>query len=184
MPAPVTTVADLILARAAQRGQRLTNLKLQKLLYYAQGYHLAAKGEPMFDSALRAWEHGPVVPEIWHLHRGNVGWNSIEPVPTLPTVAAAYDGTVASVLDDFLGCSAEQLRDMTHDEPPWRVTRRINPGVQSPIIPLDLLGGYFRERWRLAKRTVHAGTELAAANVKERARAIIHRHDALFQRLA
>jgi uncharacterized phage-associated protein len=184
MPIPVATVADLILARAAQRGQRLSNLKLQKLLYYAQGYHLAATGEPLFDTPVRAWDHGPVVPEVWHLHRTDIGWLTIDPMPAVPAVADAFDATVGLVLDEFLGFSAEELRAMSHDEAPWRVTRQSNGGVASPIIPVELIGGYFRERFRLAGRHIAEAGGLTAAAIKERARSIIHRHDALFRRLS
>ena len=40
----------------------ISNLKLQKLLYYAQGTFLAVTGFPLFDDAIEAWTHGPVVP--------------------------------------------------------------------------------------------------------------------------
>lgn len=53
MTIPVATVADLILARAAQRGQQPSNGNLQKLLYCAQGYHLAATGDPLYDTPVR-----------------------------------------------------------------------------------------------------------------------------------
>jgi len=184
MPVPVATVADLILARSAERGQRLSNLKLQKLLYYAQGYHLAATGEPLYETPVRAWEHGPVVPEIWHRHRTDIGWLTIDAVPVAPQVPEVFAATVGLVLDEFLGFSAEELRAMSHEEAPWRVTRRANPDTASPIIPVEMIGGYFRERWRLAGRQVAEANGLSVAAIKERARAIIHRHDALFRRLA
>ncbi len=38
----------------------VSNLRVQKLLYYAQGHYLAAKGIPLFDEAIQAWSHGPV----------------------------------------------------------------------------------------------------------------------------
>ena len=43
-----------------------THMKLQKLLYYMQGYHVAALGQPLFSEAIEAWEHGPVVREVWY----------------------------------------------------------------------------------------------------------------------
>ena len=46
-------------------GERLTNLKLQKLLYYQQGYHLAAFGTPLFSEDVEAWMYGPVVPTVY-----------------------------------------------------------------------------------------------------------------------
>ena len=47
-------------------GDLISNLKLQKLLYYAQGIHLALNGQPLYPERIEAWQHGPVVPEIYH----------------------------------------------------------------------------------------------------------------------
>ena len=47
-------------------GDLISNLKLQKLVYYAQGFHLAISGEPLFDEKIMAWEHGPVIPQLYH----------------------------------------------------------------------------------------------------------------------
>jgi len=45
-------------------GDNLSNLKLQKLLYYCQGYFLAFNGEPLFKEEIAAWTCGPVVPSV------------------------------------------------------------------------------------------------------------------------
>jgi uncharacterized phage-associated protein len=42
-------------------GDVISNLKLQKLLYYAQGFYLAIYGKALFEEDIVAWEHGPVV---------------------------------------------------------------------------------------------------------------------------
>ena len=44
----------------------ITNLKLNKLCYYAQGWSLARLGYPLFDEEIQAWEYGPVIPSIYH----------------------------------------------------------------------------------------------------------------------
>lgn len=46
-------------------GDSITHLKLQKLLYFAQGVSLALKGKPLFKEELKAWNYGPVVPSIY-----------------------------------------------------------------------------------------------------------------------
>lgn len=43
-----------------------TNLKLQKLLYYIQGYFLALKNKPCFEEEIEAWAYGPVIPIVYH----------------------------------------------------------------------------------------------------------------------
>ncbi|GHU75690.1 hypothetical protein AGMMS49992_20150 [Clostridia bacterium] len=42
----------------------MTNLRLQSLLFYAQGWSLVLRGEPLFDDPIEAWDHGPVVPSV------------------------------------------------------------------------------------------------------------------------
>src|SRR3712207_5542810 len=39
--------------------------KLHKLLYYCQGHHLAATGQPLFSESVSAWDMGPVVGQLW-----------------------------------------------------------------------------------------------------------------------
>ena len=47
----------------------ITNLKLNKLLYFAQGVFLARTGKPLFDDDFEAWPYGPVVPAIYHKYK-------------------------------------------------------------------------------------------------------------------
>ena len=49
----------------------ISNLKLQKLLYYAQAWHLALYGEPLFRDRIEAWVHGPVVPPVFGAFKHN-----------------------------------------------------------------------------------------------------------------
>ena len=59
-------IAQLLLSKAAEGNQELmSNLKLQKMLYYEQGFHLAAFDTPLFDENIEAWMFGPVVPEVY-----------------------------------------------------------------------------------------------------------------------
>ena len=68
---PVEDVANfiLILGNQYDDGDPISPLKLQKLLYYCQGIHLAAYDCPLFDEDIEAWEHGPVVVSIWYKYR-------------------------------------------------------------------------------------------------------------------
>jgi uncharacterized phage-associated protein len=67
MNLPAIDVANYFLSKAdPEAGDVISNLKLQKLLYYAQGFHLAIYGERLFIEQIKAWKHGPVVPDIYH----------------------------------------------------------------------------------------------------------------------
>lgn len=125
-PAPLTAqdVADYFLSRVDEiHGDNLSNLKLQKLLYYAQGFHLAMVGSPLFDDAIMAWNYGPVVPDIYHRYKPH-GAGAI-PRPE-DFDAARFPAEVVAVLDevnDVYGqFSAVRLMQLTHEEPPWRTT--------------------------------------------------------------
>ncbi|MCI8513016.1 MAG: DUF4065 domain-containing protein [Lachnospiraceae bacterium] len=52
------------------RWQDIANLKLQKLLYYAQGCFLAVAGAPLFLEDILAWQHGPVVEPVYYQYKG------------------------------------------------------------------------------------------------------------------
>lgn len=119
-------------------GDVLTNLKLQKLVYYAQGFNLAINKEPLFSENILAWEHGPVVRELYDALK-QYGSDSV-PVPeddvssNLTEVQVKLIEDVNQVYGQF---SAWKLRDMTHQEEPWVSTERDN------VISHELLQKYF-----------------------------------------
>ena len=56
-------------AKNTAGGELMSNLKLQKMLYYEQGFHLAKFNTPLFDEEIEAWMYGPVVPAVYnHFH--------------------------------------------------------------------------------------------------------------------
>ena len=118
----VYDIANFFRATAADRdaGELLTHLKLQKLCYYAQGFNLAINGEPLFPQRIEAWQHGPVVPDLWHKYRG-YAWAPIKPPDEFD--ADDYDPDTQQLLADVYAAygqfSAWKLRDMTHEEQPW-----------------------------------------------------------------
>jgi len=55
-------IANLMLDEADRRGWKITNLALQKLLYFAHGIHLTKTKEPLVSGYFEAWQYGPVQP--------------------------------------------------------------------------------------------------------------------------
>lgn len=74
------TVADFTIWYCRDRGSLMTNLKLQKLLFYAQAFYLAICDRPLFDEDFQAWATGPVQPEVYHRFQ-HYKWNPIEDYP-------------------------------------------------------------------------------------------------------
>ncbi len=60
------SIANSIFKIAQDSGQQLTNMQLQKLVYFAHGWHLALTGEPLLEDAVKAWNFGPVIPPLYN----------------------------------------------------------------------------------------------------------------------
>jgi uncharacterized phage-associated protein len=125
-PLHARDVADYFLANVEEdSGDNISHLKLQKLVYYAQGLYLAMQAEPLFRDPIEAWDQGPVVPGLYRAfkHRGN---RAIEPPEVFD--ADEYLPEVREILDAVLTVygqfSAWKLREIMQSEPPWRDTPR------------------------------------------------------------
>lgn len=117
----------------------ISNLKLQKLLYYTQGVFTAMHDAPIFEEAIEAWEHGPVVPAVYHHFKGH-GAGQIMPQPEYHNIQLddREKNVMAEVYKVFGQFSAWKLRNMTHAEDPWKNT------PQGEIIDLELIKSYFK----------------------------------------
>jgi uncharacterized phage-associated protein len=118
-------VADYFLWKVQpEYGDTMSNLKLQKLLYYAQGFHLAIKsGYPLFSEDVLAWTYGPVVRSVYNAFKEYDAGSIPKPADFDPNVIPE---DTAEILDDVFNVygqfSAWRLVEMTHEEPPWRDT--------------------------------------------------------------
>lgn len=137
-------VAKWFLAQSNEEaGDLVSNLKLQKLVYYAQGFHLAVFEKPLFDDVIEAWTHGPVVPNVYH-HYKQHGSGSI-PVPQdfNPDVFSSDQVELLNEVQQIYGqYSAWRLREMTHEETPWR--KNFETGALSKTIPVDDMQSFFK----------------------------------------
>lgn len=65
MSYPAIAIANFFI-EAAKKSGGVTPMKLQKLIYYAHGWHLALTGKPLIKERVEAWKYGPVIPSIYH----------------------------------------------------------------------------------------------------------------------
>lgn len=107
--------------QSEEAGDLISNLKLQKLVYYAQGCWLGLFDAPLFQEPLKAWVHGPVVPELYHAYK-QYGSGPL-PLPVGMNFSI-FSTETREVLDDVYSVygqfSAWKLREMTHAETPWK----------------------------------------------------------------
>ena len=111
----------------------ITNLKMQKLCYYAQGLWLAIMHEPLFEEKIFAWQHGPVIPDLYNkLKRfGKDSIQEIEGASPISKLSAEICDFLNDVFAVFSRYSASGLRNMTHDELPWKNAIKTQTGIIS-----------------------------------------------------
>jgi uncharacterized phage-associated protein len=110
--------ADFLLSRSRDAGEILTNLKLQKLLYYAQAWFLALNDRELFSEDFQAWAHGPVLPSQYHRFK-NYTWQPLAVDVAEPETAEEISDHLMEIIEVFGIETAVALEQMTHREKPW-----------------------------------------------------------------
>jgi len=178
MRAPFTAneIADYLVWRAAQEQpddpDYLTPLKLQKLLYFVQGWYLAQTGAPLFRDEIRAWRDGPVVESVYSAYK-HLGKNPITTPPAEPPeLTPDAKAIVETVWDRYKAYSAFKLSDMAHEEMPWKKARGGLSRFDSSdkVIPLRDLESEFKGKVEKARQRLIAHAKEIRAMARERTR--------------
>ena len=165
----VLTVARYILESQGS----LTTLKLQKLVYYAQVWAIAEGGEPLFSEAIKAWAQGPVVPELFHHHKGMSRITAAELGSPSGELTESERAHIDRMLASYGSLPAEYLSKLTHHERPWKDARA--SGQESPPISLSAIREFYAGK---SSEDLEADYQLTVA------RALMDRHAESLARLA
>jgi uncharacterized phage-associated protein len=133
----VTVSAADVAAELRRRLPGLAVKKQHKLLYYCQGHHVAAFGEPLFAETISAWDMGPVVGQLWYEEREGTA------SPSGATLEEAELNTIGYVISRYGGLTGADLERLTHAEPPWQEADKARQPKDSAKIPLESLRAYF-----------------------------------------
>ncbi len=134
-------VARYFIVRAYEDGieAEMTNMKVQKLLYYAQSLHLALYDRPLFDAEIQAWRYGSVCPPAYRFY-SNFEANQL-PIPSKEDYLESIPDEIKNLLEEvwgyFGGYHAYRLSDMTHGEFPWKKARKGLLPQASSIEPIQ-----------------------------------------------
>jgi uncharacterized phage-associated protein len=137
-------VARYFIFRAYEDGREslMTNMKVQKLLYYTQSLHLALFDEPLFDDEIQAWRYGPVCPPVYFSYREYESRQLPKPQKNeLTHFPEKTQNLLEEILSFFGKHHAYYLSDMTHLEFPWQKARNgflPHEPSQVPILLLDM----------------------------------------------
>jgi len=138
MTAPVPSASAVAAEIRNRQDQMIPQVKLHKLLYYVQAYHLVWERTPAFAEDIEAWERGPVVADLWRREKssgGQLGRDDLVP----DTVR----NTVTNVLRRCESMTGIDLTIATHAEDPWSEATDGGRSVGSQVISHDSLIAYF-----------------------------------------
>ena len=124
----------------------LSNMKLNKLLYYAQGHHLQKTGRVLFSDKIEAWDHGPIVDDVYQRYKkyGDA------PIPTwdsniLDRLSEEEQDCLMDIARTYSRFTASALRNMTHKpNGPW--DKVYEHGKYHTEIPVSLITDYFDKK--------------------------------------
>lgn len=137
------TVANYMLYIMGDAFDDLTNMKINKLLYFAQGHYLSKYGKPLFSDGIEAWDHGPVIPAVYNAYKG------CEDKPIkgydesmLSDMTPEAEEILYGVARKYGKYTASALRNMTHVVgSPWGQVYEANRAHVE--IPLPVIRDYF-----------------------------------------
>jgi len=142
----VRAVANFVLDLAELEGQKISNLRINKVIYFLHVGFLREFGRPLVSAKIEAWDHGPVFREIYHQFKRFERSQILDRARKVNVETGAYEAASVELPDDersFLEVRCRQLLKMpagllvekSHVEGgPWHIARfgmgRVNPGVE------------------------------------------------------
>jgi uncharacterized phage-associated protein len=157
-------VANLILDEAERKSRRLSNLSLQKLLYFSHGLYLIRKGSPLVTGYFEAWQFGPVHPTVYEAFKiasdrpiefraskVNLITGQKTPIPKVDDADCLQ--TVSQVVDAYGKLSAGRLVELSHaPNAPWAFV--VDNSKVRPMLGLRITDNVIREKFKFHKFAV------------------------------
>lgn len=161
MPYPAVAVANNLLHIAKAAGESVDPMKVQKLVYFAHGWHLGYDRGALSAELAQAWRWGPVFPDLYHavklwgnraiakpvrafeFDRGKLRWST----PSVPPEDIFAVGLIERVWEVYGHMSGLALSQLTHERGgPWQVIRAIEPGARNLVISNHIIREYFARK--------------------------------------
>ncbi|MEO5891780.1 MAG: type II toxin-antitoxin system antitoxin SocA domain-containing protein [Ferruginibacter sp.] len=147
---PASLIAYYFVKKGIDEKTPVTQMKLQKMVYFAQGIHLIIHKQPLVTENFQAWKYGPVIPGIYNTYK----FYGSEPIDDTDWAITMEENTDLSSLDtdametldytwDTLkNTNAVKLSNWTHNpDSPW--AKSYVPGVNDINIPNEKISEYF-----------------------------------------
>ena len=157
-PFDARSVANLLLDEADRLDIEITNLSLQKLLYFCHGFSLLEHGGPLVAGYFEAWDHGPVHPLVYRSFK-SAGSDPISfrvdgvdaltgATKTLPQVTSPLVlSLIWKVLSGYIRSSLSILLDISHARGgPWHFV--MAKSEYSPVVSMRITNDVILERFK------------------------------------
>jgi uncharacterized phage-associated protein len=143
----MTHVLDVARYILESQGQ-ISTLKLQKLVYYAQVWAIAKDGAPLFSDTIKAWAQGPVVPVLFHEHKGRQRVGAADLEGSSSGLNDAERQHIDEVLAHYGQLPPGYLSKLTHHERPWSDARESGErlGHKSPSISIGAIRSFYSKK--------------------------------------
>ena len=147
----VNVIAKRILILAKQENISISHLKLQKLLYFVQGWHLAYLKTGIFIEELEAWDHGPVIPSIFHACKAEGNMYAKIPLSIFLDIedieiAQKSDELLQHVWNAYKEKSGTTLEFITHSQGPWQESYK-KGGSRNNFIFKENIANFFLKHY-------------------------------------
>ena len=134
-------IARYIINHENNKHRSITNLRLQKLLYFCQGAVITkTNGELCFEEDIEAWTYGPVVPCVY---KEFCSYYFFDIPSEGNAITPKYKEVIDSTLDEAARMSTSTLVDISHCQTPWAKT--YSEGKKK-VIEKSLLIDYFKKK--------------------------------------
>lgn len=152
------SIANYFISIGIQENQPITQMKLQKLIYFAHGFYLAVKEKPLIRDEIQAWKYGPVIPQIYHRFKHYGNKPLLAQVQVLPSLGGEKEKIhldkeiidfLFHVWELFRKFDAIQISTLTHvGNSPWSQTVKSTGGLlRNSKIDNNIIKSYFLKEY-------------------------------------
>ena len=130
-------IAKYIITYCSKQNKPISNLKLQKILYYLWIDYYKEKKIQLFDDEICAWQFGPVVPNVYYEFCSFAGSAIVRQYDV--EIDPKDQTLINRILDEYIDITASELVSKTHKKDgPWDRIYRDGVGFRD-VIPFDLI---------------------------------------------
>lgn len=102
----------------ADFNERIDEMKLHKLLYFAQREALIQRNEPLFEATFYGWKFGPILKEIREVYKEDAFDKKVS-----AEVVGRINPVMDKVFEEYAGKDSWSLSRLTHGELSWKNSR-------------------------------------------------------------